>query len=43
MEAARLFAMGNLVGLYASIACFDAKHHYEFWRPQFATPQGNIG
>lgn len=42
MEAARLFAMGNLIGSDALIACFDAKYHYEFWRPQFAIPQGDL-
>jgi PAP2 superfamily len=40
MQAARLFAMGNLVGADALIGCFDAKYHYLFWRPQFAIPQG---
>ncbi len=33
--------MGNLVGADALIACFDAKYHYLFWRPQFAIPQGD--
>jgi hypothetical protein len=41
VESARLFAMGNLVGADALIACFDAKYHYLFWRPQFAIPQGD--
>ena len=41
VEAARLFAMGNLVGADALIACFDAKYHYLFWRPQFAIPLGD--
>ena len=40
VQAARLFAMGNLVGADALIACFDAKYTYLFWRPQFAIPQG---
>lgn len=40
VQAARLFAMGNLVGSDALIACFDAKYHYLAWRPQFAIPQG---
>jgi hypothetical protein len=39
-QAARLFAMGNLVGADAIIACLDAKYHYLFWRPQFAIPLG---
>jgi hypothetical protein len=33
MEAARLYAMGNLVNADAAIACWDAKYHYQFWRP----------
>jgi hypothetical protein len=41
LQTARLFAMGNLVGADALIACFDAKYHYLFWRPQFAIPQGD--
>lgn len=41
VEAARLFAMGNLVGADALIGCFDAKYYYLFWRPQFAIPLGN--
>jgi hypothetical protein len=41
VQAARLFAMGNLVGADALIACFDAKYHYLFWRPQFAIPLGD--
>lgn len=40
-QTARLFAMGNLVGADALIACFDAKYHYLFWRPQFAIPAGD--
>ena len=42
MAAARLFAMGNMVGADALIACFDAKYHYVFWRPQYAIPTGSI-
>ena len=41
VQAARLFAMGNLVGADSLIACFDAKYHYVFWRPQFAIPMGD--
>jgi hypothetical protein len=40
LQAARLFAMGNLVGADALIACFDAKYTYLSWRPQFAIPLG---
>jgi hypothetical protein len=41
VQAARLFAMGNLVGADALIGCFDAKYHYLFWRPQSAVPAGD--
>jgi hypothetical protein len=37
-QAARLFAMVDVVGADAGIACWDAKFHYLFWRPQFAVP-----
>jgi hypothetical protein len=40
LQTARLFAMGNLVGADALIACFDAKYTYLSWRPQFAIPAG---
>jgi len=40
VQTARLFAMGNLVGADALIACFDAKYTYLSWRPQFAIPLG---
>ena len=42
VQAARLLAMGNLIGADALIGCFDAKYLYLFWRPQFAIPQGDI-
>jgi hypothetical protein len=41
VQAARLFAMGNLVGADALIGCFDAKYYYLFWRPQYAIPGGD--
>jgi hypothetical protein len=41
MQAARLFAMGDLVGADALIACFDAKYEYLAWRPIFAIAQGD--
>lgn len=40
VQAARLYAMGTMVGSDALIACFDAKYTYLFWRPVFAIPQG---
>ncbi len=33
LQAARLYAMGNLVTADAAIACWDAKYHYQYWRP----------
>jgi hypothetical protein len=41
VQAARLMAMGNIVGADAQVACFDAKYHYLFWRPVFAISQGD--
>lgn len=41
IDAARLYAMGTIVGSDALIACFDAKYAYLFWRPQYAIPQGD--
>ena len=32
-DAARLLAMGNMVSADASIACWDSKYAYSFWRP----------
>ena len=40
-QTARLFAMGDLVGADALMACFDAKYEYLHWRPAFAIPQGD--
>jgi hypothetical protein len=34
--AARVLAMGDLVGSDAGIACWDSKYHYLFWRPIMA-------
>jgi hypothetical protein len=33
VDAARLFAMGNMVSADAGIACWDSKYFYEYWRP----------
>jgi PAP2 superfamily len=41
VEAARLMAMGDMVGADALIGCFDAKYHYLFWRPAYAIPLGD--
>ena len=42
LQAARLFAMGNLVGADASIACFNPKYDYLSWRPVFAIHEGDL-
>jgi hypothetical protein len=36
VDTVRLLAMGNMVTTDASIACWDAKYHYLFWRPYTA-------
>ena len=33
VDAAHLFAMGEIVTTDAGIACFDSKFFYQFWRP----------
>ena len=38
LQTARLFAMTGLIGADAIVACFDAKYHYDFWRPFTAIP-----
>ena len=47
VDAARLFAMGNLVMSDAGIACFDSKYFYLAWRPvtaiRNADKDGNDG
>jgi hypothetical protein len=35
-EAAREFALVNIAMMDASIACFEAKYHFRFWRPYTA-------
>jgi hypothetical protein len=40
-QAARMFAMVDVIGADAAIACFDAKYHYVLWRPQFAVPRAD--
>jgi PAP2 superfamily len=41
-EAARFFAMTNTAILDAQIACWDAKFHYNFWRPVTAIRAGAL-
>jgi hypothetical protein len=40
-KAARFFAMANTAILDAQIACWDAKFHYNFWRPVTAIRAGD--
>jgi hypothetical protein len=40
-HAARFFAMANTAILDSQIACWDAKFHYNFWRPVTAIRAGN--
>jgi PAP2 superfamily len=37
-DAARLFAMIHAAAADSSIACYEAKYHYNFWRPIQAIP-----
>jgi hypothetical protein len=46
-DGARLFAMGSIAGADAAIALFEAKYHYQWWRPvqaiERAATDGNPG
>jgi hypothetical protein len=42
VESARLFALAAVAREDALIAVFDAKYHYEFWRPVTAIRNGDI-
>jgi hypothetical protein len=41
LENARMFAMLNLAGVDATIASFDTKYTYVFWRPREAIHRGD--
>ena len=41
-ENARLLAMLTVASADASLACFDAKYTYLFWRPRTAIPQADL-
>ena len=41
-ENARMFALLNLAMADAAISAWDAKYHYNFWRPVSAIPNGGI-
>lgn len=40
IRTAQLFALADTAAADALIACWDAKYHYEFWRPFSAIPAG---
>ena len=41
-DTARVFALMYLASADASIACWDAKYHYNFWRPLPAISNGDL-
>ncbi len=41
VQTSRMLAMAHVAGGDAMIACFDAKYHYRFWRPDQAIPQAD--
>ncbi|MBC2606254.1 vanadium-dependent haloperoxidase [Pelagicoccus albus] len=41
-QKVRLFALLNLTMADAGIACWDAKYHYNYWRPETAIRQADI-
>src|SRR6478736_1325425 len=42
VDAARAFAIANMVDTDAGIACWDSKYHYLFWRPVTAIQHADI-
>ena len=42
VDTVRLFAMGDMVGADAGIACMDSKYHYLLWRPITAIRNANL-
>ena len=42
VDAARSFAIVNVVDTDAGIACWDSKYHYLFWRPATSVPHADI-
>ena len=43
VDAAHLFAIGNIVTTDAGIACYDSKFFYQFWRPISGDPERRQG
>jgi hypothetical protein len=41
VQTARMLAMAHVATGDAQIACFDAKYHYWFWRPDHAIPSAD--
>ena len=41
IDSARFMALTAMAGADAAIAVFDAKYHYEFWRPITAIRDGD--
>jgi hypothetical protein len=42
VDAARAFAIANMVDTDAGIACWDSKYHYLFWRPVTAIQHADL-
>ena len=42
VDCARLFALASIAGNDAAVAVFDAKYHYNFWRPITAIRNADI-
>jgi hypothetical protein len=42
VDSARLFALVSMAGIDAYIAVFDAKYHYNFWRPVTAIRNADL-
>jgi hypothetical protein len=42
VDAARSFAIANMVDTDAGIACWDSKYHYQLWRPVTAIQHADI-
>ena len=42
VDCARLFALASIAGNDATVAVFDAKYHYNFWRPITAIRNADI-
>jgi hypothetical protein len=42
LDCARLYALASMAGIDAYIAVFDAKYHYNFWRPVTAIRNADL-